>query len=158
MAKQYDDENRGALFPNKNKKGPKSPDRSGVVQVGAFPDIGISAWNRKDEETGEHWLSVSINDWKGNSETRGEGALRVNKTGGGGRQPDLDGAVEWRDGKWKGQTWGIAAWKRVSGAGNPYLSIKLDPPGVMDEKPAQRQPEPQKQSEPAYYADDDIPF
>lgn len=58
MSEKAENRDRGFLFPNKNKKGEKSPDYSGKIEIGGVVYYA-SAWvdKTKDEQS---YLSVSL--------------------------------------------------------------------------------------------------
>lgn len=56
---EYDDELRGVLFPEHNKKHDKSPDFTGKVQVEGV-EYRLAAWKRTSG-SGRGFLSLSLN-------------------------------------------------------------------------------------------------
>jgi uncharacterized protein (DUF736 family) len=56
----YDDTNRGALFPADDKKTEKSPDFTGTLNVEG-KEYRLSAW-KKTSKAGKKFLSVSISE------------------------------------------------------------------------------------------------
>jgi uncharacterized protein (DUF736 family) len=58
MSNDYDNTNSGALFKNKNKKGPKSPEYTGSIDVEG-EEYWISAWLKKSK-AGKPFMSLSL--------------------------------------------------------------------------------------------------
>lgn len=58
MAKEYDETNRGSIWPNKKKEKDTHPDFTGSLNVGGT-DYWVSAW-RKKEGAGERAPSLTF--------------------------------------------------------------------------------------------------
>lgn len=57
---EYDNEMRGVLFPNENKRTSKSPDMTGKCQIGG-KEYRLAAWTQRSRK-GDRYLSVSVTD------------------------------------------------------------------------------------------------
>lgn len=58
---EYDETNRGTLFPESNRKSDKSPNMTGKVNVNG-KDYRIAAWTRQGKSGGK-FLSLAISDF-----------------------------------------------------------------------------------------------
>jgi uncharacterized protein (DUF736 family) len=58
MSKQYDNNNRGVLFRNKDKETETHPDYKGNINVGG-QEFWLSAWLRDSDKAGKY-MSLSI--------------------------------------------------------------------------------------------------
>jgi uncharacterized protein (DUF736 family) len=58
---EYDDELRGVLFPEKDKKSDRAPDFTGKVQVEG-KDYRIAGWKRKAKSSGNPFISLSLEE------------------------------------------------------------------------------------------------
>jgi hypothetical protein len=56
--KQYSNELSGAIFRSKNKRGPKSPDRTGQCQILGI-EFWVSGWIKKDRN-GNDYMSMAF--------------------------------------------------------------------------------------------------
>lgn len=61
--KQYDNTNRGVLFPNDKKGNEKRPDLTGDINVEGV-EYRLSAW-KKSSKAGNNFLSISIQKKEG---------------------------------------------------------------------------------------------
>lgn len=57
---QYDNEMRGVLFTNENKRTPKSPDMTGRVTIEG-KEYRLAAWTQT-ARSGGRYLSISVTD------------------------------------------------------------------------------------------------
>ena len=73
---EYDDELRGVLFPNTDKKSERHPDFSGKVQVEGT-DYRIAAWKRNAKSDGRPFLSLSLSVDEPREIEDPEGALEL---------------------------------------------------------------------------------
>lgn len=55
---QYDNEMRGALFPNDKRGNPKAPDMSGRVTI-AGVEYRLAGWKQKSR-AGQNYLSLAV--------------------------------------------------------------------------------------------------
>jgi uncharacterized protein (DUF736 family) len=61
MSGQYDDELRGVLFPEQEKKNDRAPDFTGKVTVEGT-EYRIAGWKRKATSSGRPFLSLSLSE------------------------------------------------------------------------------------------------
>lgn len=59
MTQQYDNTNRGALFPNQDKASDRHPDFKGSINVDGV-EYFLDAWQKVARASGSEFLSVSI--------------------------------------------------------------------------------------------------
>ena len=65
---EYDNNNRGALFKAKEKKGEKSPDYTGTITVNNV-EMKLSAWI-KESKAGTKYFSLAVSDKDGQYESK----------------------------------------------------------------------------------------
>ena len=58
MSQQYDNNNRGALFPAREKRTPNSPDYTGEININGV-DYFISGWG-KTGRNGQKFVSLAV--------------------------------------------------------------------------------------------------
>jgi uncharacterized protein (DUF736 family) len=56
---EYDDNNRGAIFKNDDKKKDTHPDYKGSLNVDGV-DLWVSGWIQTSKKTGKKFLSLSV--------------------------------------------------------------------------------------------------
>ena len=66
---EFDNKNRGVLFENDKGDNEKRPDYTGNIDVGGTK-FSLSAW-KKTSKSGKSFLSLSISDFKPNSNNNG---------------------------------------------------------------------------------------
>ena len=59
---EYDDELRGVLFPELEKKSERGPDFTGKATIAGI-EYRIAAWKRKANKTGKPFLSLSLEEY-----------------------------------------------------------------------------------------------
>jgi len=59
MAKEYDNNNTGALFVNDKKEDAKHPDYKGNAEVGGV-EYWLSGWKKTGKQSGKTFLSLSF--------------------------------------------------------------------------------------------------
>lgn len=152
---ERDQSNSGALFINSRKKSDKSPDRTGPVHVGS-EKVYVSAW--EESTGGKPFLSCKISDFNGESGIAGECELHpIAKRSD--NSPDLKGEIHWTGGPYHNEPWGIVAWKKKSGSGVRFLSIRLNPPEDSSAHPDRQNPSRTTTAAASTIDDDDdIPF
>lgn len=73
---EYDDELRGVLFPNTDKKSDRHPDFSGRVQVNG-DDYRMAGWKRTANSTGKPFISLTLTKDEPREVEDPEGALEL---------------------------------------------------------------------------------
>jgi hypothetical protein len=58
---QYDDTNKGVLFPTRQKKSARSPDYNGKLNIGGT-EYWLSGWVRQPKNGGGSFISLSLGD------------------------------------------------------------------------------------------------
>jgi len=88
---EYDNTNRGAIWPNdRMRDGKKDPEFTGSLNVDGV-DYWVSAWKRKaDAKQGAPSLSFSVNRKDANTTSRKEYASKAEQRRHESQQPDFD--------------------------------------------------------------------
>jgi len=75
---EYDDELRGVLFPEQEKKSDRHPDFTGKVTVDGV-EYRIAAWKRRAKSTDKPFLSLTLSEYEATpvEEIDPEGALEI---------------------------------------------------------------------------------
>lgn len=116
----YDNENKGVLFPNAKKTKAKQPGLRGQMNIGGV-DYWASAWRKIGKESGQPYISIAMQEKDVEDAETINAELHPHQ--GGEKEPKFKGVIHMSE----EQELPIAAWiSTKSTDGTSFFSIKIE--------------------------------